>query len=329
LPPKVETEVTGVPPILEPGGAAAGGARPPAADRLAHRRQVGGHAEPRLGAAVRDRERHHLVEDEHDPQPLRDRAEALDVLLRGLDHPRRALDGLEDDGRDARAFALEDLLGAVGIVERDLDELVDDAREHAGRRLGRDADRRRAARDHVVGVTVVAALRLREPRPARVRAREAQREQVRLRAGDEEADALDRRHPLDEQRRHPVLEVPLGAAELGALLELLDDCVPDPVVRVPVDDDPVADAEVEVLVAVDVPDPRALAALEQDRVGELVPHAAAVAGRDQRPRALEQLERPPRPLAVARLLTRVEGNALGCGGAGCARRGRHTCDNIR
>jgi hypothetical protein len=85
------------------------------------------------------------------------------------------------------------------------------------------------------------------------------------------------------------------------------------------DHHPVAEPEVEVLVAVDVPDARPLAALEQDRVRELVPHASAVAGRDERLRPLEQLERARRPLAVPALLGGVDGDPLGRRGAGRCR----------
>ena len=240
LPPNVETDVTGATPAYSSGSeqvhdlrtTADRGQRQPAADRLAHRREVRRHVEPRLRAAVRDRECDNLVEDA--------------------------------DG------------GAAG--------------------------------DHVISVPVIAAGRLRELRPSGERARETHGQEVRLRSGDEEADALDGRHPLDQHRRHPVAEIPVRAAELDRLVELRDDRVADDVVAVAVDHDPVADAQVEVPVAVGVPQPAALGPFQQHGVRELVPHAAAVTGRDQRARPLEQLERTARALTVLALLAGVEGD---------------------
>ena len=104
-------------------------ARPPiaderqaAADRLAHRGEVGRDAEAGLRAAVRDREGDDLVEDQHDAEPLGDVAQSLKELSGGRDHPGGAHDRLDDDGGDVIRLALEDLLGAVGVVERELDE---------------------------------------------------------------------------------------------------------------------------------------------------------------------------------------------------------------
>jgi hypothetical protein len=80
---------------------------------------------------------------------------------------------------------------------------------------------------------------------------------------------------------------------------------------VAVREDPVADAHVEIPVAVDVPHAVALAALQHHRVRELIPHASGVAGRDQRARPVEQLQRSRGSLAVAALGLAVEFDAAG------------------
>ena len=150
----VETEATGATPPWSSGSsrsmisdaAADGRHRQSAADRLAHRGQVGRHAVVGLRAAVGDREGDHLVEDQDDAEARGDVAQPLEVLRRGGDHPGGALHGLDQDGGDALVLALEDLLGAVGVVERDLEELPGDAAGRRRRARGRARCRRSSCR---------------------------------------------------------------------------------------------------------------------------------------------------------------------------------------
>lgn len=254
-----------------------------------------------LRAAVGSREGDHLVEDQHDAKSRRDVAQPLQELCGGRHHARGPHDRFHQDGSEVRALALEDGLCFVRVVERELDHVLRHARRHTGGHSGGVEADRRVTDDQHVGDAVVAALRLGQLGPSCVRARETQRKQVRLGPRGEEAHSFDGRHPLDEERGHAVREPPFRASQLCRAVELLDDGVAHRLVAVPECHDPVPDAHVEVTVAVDVPHARALPALEQHRIGQLVPHPAGVAGGDQRLRLLEQLKGTAGALAVAPL----------------------------
>ena len=76
-----------------------------------------------LCAAVGDRERDHLVEDQYDAEPRGHLTQPLQELRAGGDHPGRAQHRLDQDRGDVCALALEDLLRPVRVVERELDHL--------------------------------------------------------------------------------------------------------------------------------------------------------------------------------------------------------------
>mmetsp|Transcript_27728 Transcript_27728/g.85715 ORF Transcript_27728/g.85715 Transcript_27728/m.85715 type:complete len:405 (-) Transcript_27728:166-1380(-) len=234
-----------------------------AADDLAHRRHVGRHAEVLLRAAVVDAEaRHDLVEDQQRAVLRRERAEALEELLRRRDEARVAHDGLEHDG--GALVRLEELLdGGEVVVLRD---------ERARRRAGRHARRvgqteRRDARarldEEAVRVAVVAALELDDLLAARVRADEAEHAHARLRARVREADHLHGGDRVDDHFGEDVL-VRRRRAERRALLERLAERVVDLVVRVAADGRAPGADVVDVLVVVDVVRVRALDAVEDN-----------------------------------------------------------------
>ena len=226
---------------------------------------------------------HHLVEDQEDPVAVADLANALQVAVGRHDDAVRAGDGLEDDRRDGvRTFVLENLLqmrcaradrtrfgmsrrAAIGVrVER-----PHDAR-HAG--LHRPATRIARQRDSAVGGAVVGAIARDDLVAAGDHARELDRVLVRLRAAvrEERHGQVARRH----LRQHPAqlrsrLVRHRGAdrAELvGLVLDRLDD------LRVLVADVDVDElrGEVEVAIAVVVPEVAPLGAGDRDRVDRVL-----------------------------------------------------------
>ena len=173
--------------------------------------------------------------------------------------------------------------------------------------VGPDADQR------VVVDAVVLALELHDLRPAGVGPGDAHRVHRRLGAGHGHPRLADPRvELLDELHRADL--VLAREREADAAAHPLVDEVVDAVVAVPEDHRAVAEAQVDVLVAVDVPDHAALAAVHVDRV--LAPRA------EVRIRAARQrLQRTP---VHGELLAPVEGGRRSRRGFG-----RHDASRLR
>ena len=236
--------------------------------------------EPLAGAAEA---RHHLVEDQQDPVAVADLAHALEVAVGRQDDPVRARDGLEDDRGDrVGALVLEDLLevrraradgarigmaggAAVGVrVER-----AHDARHP---RLDGPAARIAGQRDGAVRGAVVRAVARDDLVPAGDHAGELDRVLVGLGAAvREERDGEIARRHLGQQpaelgarlARHRRAD---RAQLVGLILDRLDD------LRVLVADVDVDELrrEVEVALAVVVPEMPALGTGNGDRVDRVL-----------------------------------------------------------
>jgi len=133
-----------------------------------------------LRTAVRDRERHDLVEDQHDPMPGGDLAEPLQELGGRRNHPGGTGDRLDDHGGELTGMLGDHRLGAIGVVERELDDVLRDAGGDSRRHDVADEADRRLPDHEDVRDAVVAPAGLAELRSARVGPREAEGEQVRL-----------------------------------------------------------------------------------------------------------------------------------------------------
>ncbi len=179
-------------------------------------------------------------------------------------------DRLDDDRGEALGVLGDGERGAVEVVE----PADDGARRDRGRDTGarRDAERgetRAGADEHRVGVAVVAAGELDHAVAARRRAREPHRAHRRLGAGGDEAHHLHRRHRVDDLGGQ--LDLGLGrGAEGGAARERVLDRGERLGVGVTEDQRPPRLHPVDVAVAVDVLDRRALAAAHEQRLVE--PH---------------------------------------------------------
>eukprot|EP00982_Pelagococcus_subviridis_P013565 31264-Pelagococcus_subviridis.AAC.11 len=155
-----------------------------AADDLAHRREVRGHAPVLLRAPLGDPEPgHDLVEAQQRAVRRRDFAEALEKRLIRDDEPGVTHDGLEDHARDLTLILLEDLLHRVEVVVRRAQRRVRRRLRDAGgirKPEGRDAGA--SLHEERVRVAVVAPLELDDLVASGVRAHDAKHGEARLRA---------------------------------------------------------------------------------------------------------------------------------------------------
>ena len=247
--------------------------REPATDHLPVGGDVGSHAEQGLGpAGVAAESGDHLVEDECGARPLRERPEAVEELD-GLERRVATLHRFDEHGGQIGPERLDRSQRLVGaVVEHD--QLVG----HAGGDAG--GDRYRPALtvhghppgEHLVEQPVVVVGERDHLRPPGHGSRHSQRGEHGLRAGVAERDALGAGHRRDE-RRHLAGERRLGA-DLEPEGELFGDRVDDERRRVAEEVHPEAHRDVEVLVAVDIPDLRSGRAGGDDRVDELLPREA-------------------------------------------------------
>ena len=190
------------------------------------------------------------------PLALEQAAQEVDVVVAGRD------DRLGDRVRDAPAPAQRDRVLLVAQLA------------HV---VGPDADQR------VVVDAVVLALELHDLVATGEGARDPHRVHRRLGAGHRHPGLRDPRVELLDELHRPDL-VLAGEREADAEPHPLVDVVVDALVAVAEDHRPVAHAQVDELVAVDVPDPSALAAVDVDRV--VAPGAEVrVGAARQRPRA--------------------------------------------
>ena len=201
---------------------------------------------------------HHLVADEQGAVLLGDPPQPLGEAGCRRDDPHVARRCLRDDGCDLVATRREDLLDRGEVVVRQDDRLARRARRDTGRvrqREGRDT--RSGVREEGVDVAVVAAGELHDDAATRDAARQPERRHRGLGAAADESHLLDRLHARDDLLGEGDL-VLARRAEAEPLGGGVGDCRED--VRVGVAEDhraPAAD-EVDVAVAVDVGEPRAL-----------------------------------------------------------------------
>ena len=244
-----------------------------AADRLRQAHDVRRHAERLDGAAERDRgPRLHLVERQVRAVLVREILEPLQVAGLGQDHAAVHHRRLDDHAGDLALVLLERARGLGQVVERhhphDVRHRLRDAeRLRHGVRMLPGADLRGIGTDgehQRVVVPVIRALDLDDHLAAGVGAHEARGLERGLRAGvaeppEREAEAFD-------QVVADRVQVLRGLREVRAALDLPLDRLDDLRVRVAGDHGAVAQVEVEVLVAVDVPQPVAQAVVDVDRV---------------------------------------------------------------
>ena len=215
-----------------------------------------------------------LVEDEQDPELLGERPHRRVEAGLGQDALGIAEDGLDDDRGDVLALALEQAAQEVDVVVAGRDDRLRDGlgmpRPQARRtglslvaELGHVV--RRDADERVVVDAVVLALELHDLVAAGVAAGDAHRVHRGLGAGHRQARLLDPAGDLADELGGPDL-VLAREAEAHAPAHPLVDMVVDPVVTVAQDHRAVAHPQVDELVAVDVPDPAALATVDVDRV---------------------------------------------------------------
>ena len=188
---------------------------------------------------------------------LEQAAQEVDVVVAGRD------DGLGDRVRDAPAPAQRD--GVVLVAQ--LAHVV-----------GADADQ------GVVVDAVVLALELHDLVATRERARDAHRVHRRLGAGHGHPGLRDPRVELLDELHRPDL-VLAREREADPQAHPLVDVVVDALVAVAQDHRAVAHAQVDELVAVDVPDAAALAAVDVDRVLAPGPEVRVRAARQRPQRA--------------------------------------------
>ena len=245
------------------------------ADRLGERGEVGLDPEVLGGAAAGDPEAGlDLVEDQQRPELLGDRPDALVEALLGQDPLGVAEDRLDDHRGDVVALGLEHPAegGQVVVGHRD---------HRLGDRLGNapapgQVDRVVAVAQlvHVVGQdadqgvvvdAVVLALELDDLLAAGVGPGDPHQVHRGFGARDGHPGHLDPAGDLADQLTGPDL-ILAGQREADAQAHPLVDVVVDARVGVAEHDRPVAEAQVDVLVAVHVPDPAALAPIDVDRV---------------------------------------------------------------
>ena len=219
------------------------------------------HAVALLGAAAGDAEAgDHLVEDEQRAARVAQHPQRLEEAGSRRDDAHVAGDRLDEDRGEPLAVLGHGRRNGVDVVERQHDRVGGDARGDARRR--RDPERhqaRAAAREQRVDVAVVVARELDQPVAARRRAREPDGAHRRLGARRDEPHHLDRRHRVDDLGGE--VDLALGRrAERRAPRERLRDRRQRGRVGVAEEQRPPGEHPVDVLVAVDVLDERAVAA---------------------------------------------------------------------
>ena len=247
--------------------AAVGPQRKPTADDLPQRRQIGGDPEDLLRPAVRQaKPSHHLVEYQQRPVLFRQPPGRGEEIARRDDEPHVADDRLENDGRDLVTAGREQGLEVCGGVVVEEDGVARRAggdaggignAEGGGRRPGGDEQR--------IDVAMVIPSELDDAVAAGESACEAHGAHRRLGAGAHHPHLLDRRHRRDDQLRQVAL--PLGRrAVAGAPGEGPLDRRDDAGMTVAEDHRAPGADVVEILQPVDVGEPLAFGALEEDRL---------------------------------------------------------------
>ena len=193
-------------------------------------------------------------------------AQGVKIAVFGQDTAHVARDRLDDDAGDVFAVFRHDARDGVRIVERHGDCVLGDAFGHAGTRRHAEGRKPRSCVDEqAVAVAVVAADELDDLRASREAACKAQGAHRRFRARVDHAHELHRRisllheaHEVGFERRRCAV----ACAACGSFGERGDDGG----MRVSGDERPPRQHIVDVLVAVDVEDVRALAARDKRRI---------------------------------------------------------------
>ena len=269
----------------------------PAAERLGEGGDVGLDAVQLLRAARRDAEAgDDLVEDQQRTVPLGDLAQELEVAGLRRDDAGVRLNRLDQHRRDVGAVLGEELLHVLAVVV-----LADQQRLGVdGRNTGRCRLRNLGVAFGVLGVylgmtapevrigeAVVAALHLDDLVAAGVGPRQPGGGHGRLGAGVGEADQIDARHHGYDLLADLVVQIVREGGDAAALGDRFHHRVGDLLGVVSKDQRTVAEAVVDILVAVDVPEPRPLASLEAELEPLLEPGIGAFATGDRLRDAIE------------------------------------------
>ncbi len=246
--------------VHDVGATAHGGERQAAADDLPEGEQVRRPAllatlDPPPAVGAHAEARHHLVEHEQRPVGIRRAPQVLVEPGRRGHHAHVRGCGLGDDGGD--------LVAAFGKQRVDRCRVAVRQHHRLGSRRSRDAgrvgqaergDARAGRSQHRVRVTVVAAGELDDQGPVGLRTSQAQGGHDRLGAGAREAHPLDGLDPSHDLLGEQHL-VGARRAERRRRGGRRGDRLDDGGVGVPEDHGPPGADEVDVLTAVDVPDP--------------------------------------------------------------------------
>ncbi|VWD35692.1 hypothetical protein BLA50215_05005 [Burkholderia lata] len=252
--------------VHEAAGAGDDAQRQATADDLAVRREIGPDAEHGLRAARMDAEAgDHFVEDQCDAGLLGDATQFLEERD-GLQRRVAALHRLHHHGGEGRRHAANGLeRGVAAVVEQD--HVLDRAERHAGGDGFRHAVRVRRG-ERAVGVAVI---RMREHHDLVAPghgAREPHGGHDGLGAGVRERHAIEAGH-AGKARGH-VADEAGACAQFERALPFAGDLVLDEIRRVTEQMHAEAHREIDVLVAVDVPQPRTGRAIADDRIQHLL-----------------------------------------------------------
>ena len=275
-------------------------ARRTATDRLGDAGDVRGHAIELLGAAQRHPEAgDDLVEDEHHAVLVADAAQALEEARHRRDDAGVAQDRLGEHTGELVAVTLDQHLDGVDVVERRDHHGLLHGLWDTGARGQRTRELLRAPGSHgrhvrvrmAVEEAVVAPLPLHDLVLAGVAAGQADGRLRGLRAGVGEAQLLDAGHGLHDLAPDLVVELVREGVEHATLGDLLHDRVDDGLRAVTEDHWAVADAPVDVGVAVDVEDVAGLATIHDYGPRADQPRVARLAAGDDLLALCEQLAR--------------------------------------
>ena len=287
--------------------------RHPPADDLAERREIGSDPEAGLGTAGTYPEAgDHLIEDEHGAVRTSRLAKMLKEARRRRDDPDVRRDRLHDHGRDPTLVLVERARHGTRVVVRQDDGLGRRGLRHPGTARDRVGHHARARLDEEpIGMAVVATGELHDQVAAGGGTGEPQRAHDRFRARRGEAQPLNGGHrPPDRLAEFDLKR--MRRAEGEPIPGRGHDGIDDSRMTVAKDRRSPGPDVVDVAPAVDIPDVRPLAALEEQRRPVDGPERSDRAVHPTRKEVLRTGHQPSRPR----------------GGAGQARHGAPSSDTI-